>query len=280
MQRGVKFLSIIFSVFHFSLMGNVLYAQSSKINMSYTAPIGMQTLNPNTPENKNLYNKNFSGAAHSIISEIFKNTNVNLNYIPYDNYNSALQASQLHLSQNTLDFIIGITFDENTLKYLNYIPHPIYTDNIVIIVDNSHIKDKSILTKDLYETISNLSRNNIAITIDNLDMNLHPFQSFKEKDVATAMETVFNKNTFLILPFEMALSYLQDNKSNPKVKTLKILKYPNQVNYFIALNKNKTQEKIKHEGEMYLPEDFIKTRLNDMTDSGQLQQIIGEFKTK
>ncbi|MGN0929236.1 MAG: hypothetical protein ACI4N3_01195 [Alphaproteobacteria bacterium] len=281
MKRGVKFFTILtYTLLNLILVKDFSFAQNSTVNISYTAPIGMQTLNPNTTENKNYYNTNFNGAVHSILSEIFKNSNVKLTYTPFNNYNDSLQASMLHLSAQPLDLIIGITFDENNLDYLNYIPQPIYTDNLVIVINNTNIGDKGTLTKDLFETISNLSRENETITIENLNIFLPNISSHKTKDINTAMETILNTKTFLITPMELIVGYLNENKTNPKVKNLKILKYPNTVNYLIALNKNKTQEKIKENNQTYSLQNFIEIKLNEMIENNLLQKIITEFKTK
>lgn len=282
MQRGVKtFITLTLTLLNLLLVKDFSFAQNPIVNITYTSPIGMNTLNPNTSENKNYYNTNFNGATHSILSEIFKNSNAKLTYTPFENYNDALQASMLHLSPETLDLIVGITFDENNLDYLNYIPQPIYTDNIVIVIDNKNIGEKGTLTKDLFETISNLSRNNKAITIENLNINLQNISSYKIKDINTAMETILNTKTFLITPMELIIGYLKDNQTNPKVKNLKILKYPETINYLIALNKNKTQEKIKSsDGELYSLQHFIEMKLNEIIKTKQLHKIIEEFKTK
>ena len=281
MKRGVKFITFLtYTLLNLCLIRNFSFAQNSTINISYTAPIGIQTLNPNKSSNKNYYNTNYNGAAHSIISEIFKNTNTKLNYIPYTNYNEALQASMLSLSNPSIDLIIGITFDENNLDYLNYIPIPIYNDNIAIVINSSNVEDKNILTKDLFETISKLSRKNKPISIENLNMNLPSINTLPIKDINTAMETILNTKTFLITPLELVIDYLTENKTNPRVKNLKILKYSNSIPYLIAINKNKTHEKITLNGEIFTLKDLIETRLNEIIKTNQLQQIINEFKIK
>ena len=129
MIRGVKHITIILSTI-FALITNTSFAQES-FTINYTAPIGMQIFNPNKTNNKNIYNtNNVSGASHSIIQEIFKNTNVILRYIPFNNYNETIQYSMKYLSQDNLDLVIGITFDEENLKYLNYIPTPMKQSQI------------------------------------------------------------------------------------------------------------------------------------------------------
>lgn len=281
MKRGVKiFITLLSTLLNLILVKDFSFAQNSTVNISYTAPIGMQTLNPNISANKNYYNTNVNGAIHSILSEIFKNSNAKLTYTPFNNYNDSLQASMLHLSSQTFDLIIGITFDENNLNYLNYIPQPIYTDNIAIVINNSNIGDKGILTKDLFETISNLSKKNEAVTIENLNLFLPNLSSHKIRDIHMAMETILNTKTFLIIPMELIVGYLKENQTNPRVKNLKILKYPETVNYLIAINKNKTQEKIKENNQLYSLQEFIETKLNEMIESKLLQKIIDEFKTK
>ncbi|MBD5398183.1 hypothetical protein HDR60_01595 [bacterium] len=281
MKRGVKiFITLLSTLLNLIFVKDFSFAQNSTVNISYTAPIGMQTLNPNISANKNYYNTNVNGAIHSILSEIFKNSNAKLTYTPFNNYNDSLQASMLHLSSQTFDLIIGITFDENNLNYLNYIPQPIYTDNIAIVINNSNIGDKGTLTKDLFETISNLSKKNEAVTIENLNLFLPNLSSHKIRDINTAMETILNTKTFLIIPMELIVGYLKENQTNPRVKNLKILKYPENVNYLIAINKNKTQEKIKENNQLYSLQEFIETKLNGMIESKLLQKIIDEFKTK
>ena len=93
------------------------------------------------------------------------------------------------------------------------------------------------------------------------------------------MEKVFNNKTFFITTMDFIKGYINDNQNNPKIKNLKILKYPNNVHYLIALNKNKTQEKINFEKQLYTLEEFINIRLNDLLTENKLENIIKEFKT-
>ena len=278
MIRGVKHITIILSTI-FALITNTSFAQES-FTINYTAPIGMQIFNPNKTNNKNIYNtNNVSGASHSIIQEIFKNTNVILRYIPFNNYNETIQSSMKYLSQDNLDLVIGITFDEENLKYLNYIPTPIYTDNIVIVIDKNSIPDNKSLTKNIIETISNLSKTNQLYTLEKFNLHIPNISSINEIDINQIMEKVFNNKTFFITTMDFIKGYINDNQNNPKIKNLKILKYPNNVHYLIALNKNKTQEKINFEKQLYTLEEFINIRLNDLLTENKLENIIKEFKT-
>jgi hypothetical protein len=278
MIRGVKHITIILSTI-FALITNTSFAQES-FTINYTAPIGMQIFNPNKTNNKNIYNtNNVSGASHSIIQEIFKNTNVILRYIPFNNYNETIQYSMKYLSQDNLDLVIGITFDEENLKYLNYIPTPIYTDNIVIVIDKNFIPDDKSLTKNIIETISNLSKTNQLYTLEKFNLHIPNISSINEIDINQIMEKVFNNKTFFITTMDFIKGYINDNQNNPKIKNLKILKYPNNVHYLIALNKNKTQEKINFEKQLYTLEEFINIRLNDLLTENKLENIIKEFKT-
>ena len=278
MIRGVKHITIILSTI-FALITNTSFAQES-FTINYTTPIGMQIFNPNKTNNKNIYNtNNVSGASHSIIQEIFKNTNVILRYIPFNNYNETIQSSMKYLSQDNLDLVIGITFDEENLKYLNYIPTPIYTDNIVIVIDKNFIPDDKSLTKNIIETISNLSKTNQLYTLEKFNLHIPNISSINEIDINQIMEKVFNNKTFFITTMDFIKGYINDNQNNPKIKNLKILKYPNNVHYLIALNKNKTQEKINFEKQLYTLEEFINIRLNDLLTENKLENIIKEFKT-
>ena len=223
MIRGVKHITIILSTI-FALITNTSFAQES-FTINYTAPIGMQIFNPNKTNNKNIYNtNNVSGASHSIIQEIFKNTNVILRYIPFNNYNETIQSSMKYLSQDNLDLVIGITFDEENLKYLNYIPTPIYTDNIVIVIDKNFIPDDKSLTKNIIETISNLSKTNQLYTLEKFNLHIPNISSINEIDINQIMEKVFNNKTFFITTMDFIKGYINDNQNNPKIKNLKILK--------------------------------------------------------
>ena len=167
MVRGGKKILNYLLILTFLMISSLSFAQTNEpLYIQYTAPIGMQTLNPNIKSNKNYYNSTSYGASHSILNEIFKNTNVKTKYTPYSNYNEALQTSMLYLSNNTPDIIIGITFDENNLEYLDYISQPIYTDNIVLVIDKSYIPNNNAISKDLFETISQLSQTNNALYSD------------------------------------------------------------------------------------------------------------------
>lgn len=278
MIRGVKHITIILSTI-FALITNTSFAQES-FTINYTAPIGMQIFNPNKTNNKNIYNtNNVNGASHSLLQEIFKNTNVILRYIPFNNYNETVQSSMKYLSQDNLDLVIGITFDEENLKYLNYIPTPIYTDNIVIVIDKNFIPDDKSLTKNIIETISNLSKTNQLYTLEKFNLHIPNISSINEIDINQIMEIIFNNKAYFITTMDFIKGYINDNQNNPKIKNLKILKYPNNVHYLIALNKNKTQEKINFEKQLYTLEEFINIRLNDLLTENKLENIIKEFKT-
>lgn len=281
MVRGGKQILNYLLILTFLMISSLSFAQTNEpLYIQYTAPIGMQTLNPNIKSNKNYYNSTSYGASHSILNEIFKNTNVKTKYTPYSNYNEALQTSMLYLSNNTPDIIIGITFDENNLEYLDYISQPIYTDNIVLVIDKSSIPNNNTISKDLFETISQLSQTNNAIELEGFTIPNLQLSSIKIANINSAMETIFNNKSFLISTMEFVNDYLNDNKNNPKIKSLKIIKYPNKVNYFMALNKKKTFEKITSDKEIYPFKNFIEIKLDELLKSNKINEIITEFKTK
>ncbi len=276
MKRGVKNIIKILSTILLIISGHS-FAQTTT-SIRYTAPSNMLTLNQKNTGN--YYMNIETGASHIILKEIFKNTKINLTYNVYNSYNENIENSKLYLtSSNILDLIIGIPFDENNLEYLNYIPTPILNDYMVIAIDKNSITDKTQITKDLNETITNLTKTNPSITINGLNLPLLPPIIYKGKDITSAMEKVYNEKYFLITPWEFMGSYIKNNKDNKNLKTIQILKYPkNQIQYLIAINKNTKNDKIIENGETYTLYDFINKRLTELTSTGELTKIINSFK--
>ena len=104
----------------------------------------------------------YIGGYHSLIKELTKDMNITLKYIPYSDYNKAIQNTMIYNPSKTPEIILGNFFDEDKTPYLYYFDYPIYQDYMVFIANKEFLpKDFKPIKGDLENSIYSLLNSNI-----------------------------------------------------------------------------------------------------------------------
>ena len=229
-KRGVKFFLILFFV---SINSFPVFCNDTIINY---------TISPDQNFLNGKYDKDnkFIGGYHSLIKKIMKDMNIELRYIPYDNYNKSVQNTMIYNPKTNPEIMIGNFFEEKNTKYLYYLPTPIFEDYIVVVANKNFISNSFKYIKgDLDNTLIQLLDKNILLKIDGQNFpDIKKYPSLYEYNINTAMEKVFTQGNILITTFINISDYIEKNKGTKKLDSLIIYKYPEKtIPYFLTINK-------------------------------------------
>jgi hypothetical protein len=254
-------------------------AQSPAQSVKYTAPPAMASLNSQASGSSSYYGQGGLGAFHVLVAKIFDGSGVAYQYAPSDSYNMAVQNVMLYdraaYPNDKIDFAIGVAFDEDNLKYLDYVPVPVYADFLSMVVDSAVIGAGFKPAREMDAAAAELMgvASPVALTRLRLDI-ADALSSARVERMGDAIEAVLTDRRFLIAPWSFVENYLALGASNPKIKSLQILKYrKRKVMYFVALSR-----KAAARGMMFGPSpmtlgEFMAARLAELSSSGALGEI-------
>lgn len=268
LKGGRTFLFILL----FAFMGGSVIASdfyNSEVQVNYTVAPSQSELS-GTLDKKGYTNTKYVGGYHSILQQLATDTNIKFNYLPYDSYNSAIQNTMIYSNEANPEIMLGATFDEDKLKYLDYISYPIYTDFTVIVVNNNFIPLSFRATKgDISETINRLSSSNDIVAVKGYNLDALNFVHHSEENTTSkAMEKVFLKGSVLVAPYTLVSDYLQNNRGMGGLKSLRIFKYPKSpVNYFLVINKRSNLYKQKYDENTFIIEKLTENLRNYLQNS-------------
>ena len=202
------------------------------------------TINPNLIEisdTKKINNKdNFPVPFDNLLKNTTADLKLNLQFSPYTNYNEALQNTIINTTNNP-ELILGIVFDENNLKYLDYIPYAVYEDFVTIIFNKKYINNFK-ASKNLNNTINSLISVGKIVGINIINKSLYT-KFYNNIDIA--MSDILNGPYILLTTWKNIQNYININDKN-KLKDISILQYnKHKIPYFIAVNKNSNLYKQK-----------------------------------
>ena len=218
----------------------------------------------------------YIGGYHSLIKELTKDMNITLKYIPYSDYNKAIQNTMIYNPSKTPEIILGNFFDEDKTPYLYYFDYPIYQDYMVFIANKEFLpKDFKPIKGDLENSIYSLLNSNIPLQITGQVFPITLDIPYKTEDnIEKAMENVFVNGNFLITTYTTISDYLEKNKETSKLNSLIIFKYPNiTANYFMGINKKSELFTTKYDEDNFMI-DKIKENLKHLVISKEILNIL------
>jgi hypothetical protein len=218
-----------------------------------------------------------TGALHELALKIFEGTGTRPQYsaAASASYNMAVQNAMLAGStQNGADFVLGAAFDENNLKFLDYIPVPIYDDFLTLVVAKSSIPAGFTPGREIDAAIAALSQSASPVGIAGLRLDV-PEQTLKKKfeKMTDAMESIFTERSFLIAPWSFVSGYLSADMGGPRAENLLVLKFQKRRSpYFLAVGRGSRNKSV--EGRPEPLGAFLEKRLEELQSSGELGRII------
>lgn len=235
--------------------------RDNSLRVNYTVPprqLGVSGVVSDNTSNLSYYYKSVvSGGMHDFLKDVVKDSAIDVNYIPYDSYSQALQNSKIY-SEDRPEVIVGITYDENNLKYLEYLPYPVFVDYLVVVADSRFLPAGFKPTKrDVEDTILRLSSVMPIVQVEDkkLPLLLELSENLilvKKRTVDEAMDFVVSGNGVLVATNSDVQYFLDNNKGKNNVQNLVVYKYPKfNVNYFIAINKKSNLYVQRYNDEMF-----------------------------
>lgn len=244
--------------------------------VKYTAPPAMASLNARVP-GAPAYSAG-AGAFHALVSRIFDGADVELAYAPSDSYNMAVQNTMLYkragAPDDGIDLVVGIAFDEDNLKYLDYVPVPVYEDFLAIAVDVRSFGAGFVSSSVLDTAVMNVMREARPVAVLKLRLDVaDAIGAERFARVEDAFEAVFTLRKFLVAPWSFVEGYISAGASNPRVKSLRLFRdAKRKVAYFVAIGKA-AAARVMPSG-IALGE-FVSARLGELAASGELARIFG-----
>ena len=265
-KRGVLILSLLLIFFKSSYL-----LADSGISLTYTVAPSQSFLSGKLDRGSK-----YIGGYHSLIKELTKDMDITLKYIPYSDYNKAMQNTMIYNPSTTPELIIGNFFDEDKTAYLYYFDYPVYQDYIVLIANKDFLpKDFKPIKGDIETSIFQLLKTNTPLQINGqifpitLDI---PYQT--EDNIEKAMEKVFINGNFLITSYTTISDYLEKYKGALKLNSLMIFKYPNiTTNYFMGINKKSELFTLKYDENNFMI-DKLKENLKNLIISKEILNIL------
>ncbi len=257
-KRGV-FIFLVFFLLNFS-------AFASEIFFNYTVLPAAKGLSGVLKDNI------ATGGFHNIIKEITKDTNLVPKFIEYEDYDSAIQNTLIYTSISNPEIILGATFSEDNIKYLDYVSVPIYKDYFVLIA-NKETVNKFKFSKDLISDLKNINLQ--LVSIKGFKIPYSSKKYIKEyKNTNMAMEEVFVNNNMLLVPKTLLDYYLEKNKNSKELSNLKIIEYKDfPIYYFFAVNKKSNLYTMKYD-ENHFISDYLFEKLQDNINKDMILKII------
>ena len=257
MNKRGAFVFIIIFLFSFS-------AFASEIYFNYTVLPTAKGISGVQKDNT------ISGGFHNIIKEITKDTNLVPKFIGYDDYDSAIQNTLIYTSVSNPEVIIGATFSEENIKYLDYVSVPVYRDNFVLVANKKSIAGFN-FSNDLVSDLKGINQALVSIK----GFNVHPKTYSKEyKNVNTAMEEVFVNNKILLIPKTLFAYYKGKNNNSKELSNLKIVEYKDfPIYYFFAINKKSNLYTMKYDEDHFVS-DLLFERLQNIINKDEMLKII------
>ena len=268
MKRGVL-------LFILSFLFNTSVYSDSKVQVNYTVIPQAKGLS-GKPNNYGYFSKKTEGGFHNIMAEIAKDTNIDASFINYDDYYSALTNTTIYSPMTNPEIMLGATFSEEATKYLDYVSVPIFTDYLVLVVNNKFNEKDFKFSSDFPSDVKNIKSQVIGLKGFDIpylkNKNIKQFEYYKTVDLA--LEEVFLNNKVFIVSKVLLDEYLEKNKDSEKIKSLNILEYKDfPIHYFFVINKKSSLFLTKFDEDNFFT-DILFKKLQELIDNDELLKII------
>jgi hypothetical protein len=239
----------------------------------------MASLNSQASGSSSYYGQGGLGAFHALVARMFDGSGVAYQYVPSDSYNMAVQNVMLYdraaYPNNDMDFVVGVVFDEDNLRYLDYVPPPVYADFLAIVVDSGTIGAGFKPAREIDAAVAGLMGAASPLALARLRLDIAgAIGAARVERMGDAVESVLTGRRFLIAPWSMVENYLALGGSNHRIKSLQVFKYrKRKVEYFVAVSRRASSRRMMFGAEPMALGDFISGRLAELAASGALEEI-------
>ncbi len=192
------------------LMSSVAFAQ--KVNtedFNYMAPVDIMGFS----YIKNTNGKDsVKGKIHEVINKFAKEQNRKANFITDSklNYNKIISSvMEGSFGTNRIDFVGGIYYDEQNLRYLKYVNRPIAQDNFIVVYRRD-LKNKYVGLND-FEKLVNSSANLIVIDGQGFEELLTNKSVASYNDMKTCLDRIMKKDEIFVGSERNLKSFILNN---------------------------------------------------------------------
>jgi hypothetical protein len=247
------------------------------VQVKYTAPPAMALLNPQPAGAPAYYSRTGAGSIHALVAKVFEGSDAELQYVPSDSYNMAVQNVMLYNAaaapNSGIDIAAGVAFDEDNLKYLDYAPTPVYEDFLALAIDARSLDAGFKPDREPDAAVVELMRMARPVALLKLRLDVADASGAERFErIGDAFEAVFTLRKFLIAPWGFVENYIALGASNPKVASLQVFKYrKRKIRYFLALSKAAADRELSSGGKVFRLGPFVASRLAELEASGELK---------